>query len=128
MPDVELPAVLAAAVAGFVLSGAWYGAFGGQLAAAGSAAEARPGRWWIGVELLRSLVVAAVVVGLAARAGVDGVAEGLLLGLALWVGFPLVLWTGAMLHERTPWRLAAVHGGDWLVKLLALAAIAGVWG
>ncbi len=129
MPDVALGAVLGAAVAGFVLSGAWYATFGAQLAAAGSAAaEARPGRWWIGVELLRSLVVAAVVAGLAARAGVDGAAEGLLLGLALWVGFPLVLWTGAMLHERTPWRLAAVHGGDWLVKLLALATIAAVWG
>jgi hypothetical protein len=128
MPDVALPAVVAAAVAGFALSGAWYAIFAAQLAAVGSAAEARPGRWWIGAELLRSLVVAAVVAGLAARAGVDGAGEGLLLGLALWVGFPLVLWTGAMLHERTPWRLAAVHGGDWLVKLLALAVIAGVWG
>ena len=46
---------------------------------------------------------------------------GLLLGLVLWIGFPLVLWTGAILHERTPLKLAAIHAGDWLVKLLVVA-------
>ena len=47
-------------------------------------------------------------------------------GLALWVGFPLVLWTGAVVHEDTPVRLAALHGGDWLLKLLALGLLAGL--
>jgi Protein of unknown function (DUF1761) len=45
----------------------------------------------------------------------------LLLGLALWIGFPFVLWTGAVVHEKTPWKLAAIHAGDWLPKLLAVA-------
>jgi hypothetical protein len=43
--------------------------------------------------------------------------------LALWVGFPLVLWVGAVVHERTPLKLAAIHGGDWLIKLLAIGVI-----
>jgi Protein of unknown function (DUF1761) len=69
----------------------------------------------------------AVVAGLAARGEIDEWTGGLLLALALWIGFPLVLWTGALIHENTPIRLAAVHAGDWLVKLLAVAVLVSVW-
>ena len=41
----------------------------------------------------------------------------------LWIGFPFVLWTGAVIHESTPVRLAAIHAGDWLVKLLLIGVI-----
>ena len=57
------------------------------------------------------------------RAGSSRGAAGLLLGLVLWIGFPLVLWIGAVIHEATPVGLAAVHAGDWLVKLLLVGAI-----
>jgi hypothetical protein len=82
--------------------------------------------WQVALEFVRCLVLAAVVTGLAARADVDSWGSAVLLALALWTGFPLVLWTGAILHERTPWRLAAIHAGDWLLKLLAIAAIAAM--
>ena len=55
-------------------------------------------------------------------------AGGLLLGLALWIGFPLVLWVGAIVHEKTPVRLAAIHAGDWLVKLPAVGVLVAVIG
>ena len=48
-------------------------------------------------------------------------------GVALWTGFPVVLWVGAVVHERTPVRLAAIHAGDWLLKLLAVGALLGAW-
>jgi hypothetical protein len=38
-----------------------------------------------------------------------------------------VLWTGVMMWENTPWRLAALHAGDWLVKLLVVSVIVSVW-
>jgi hypothetical protein len=129
MPDVDLLAILAAAVAAFVLSGAYYAVLGTQLATVSEAAAAggQPPPWRLVLELLRGLVVAAVVAGLASQGRIDEWAGGLLLGLALWVGFPFVLWTGAMLHERTPFKLAAIHGGDWLVKLVVIAAIVSAW-
>jgi hypothetical protein len=65
VPDVDLLAVSAGAVAAFVLSGAYY-------------------------------------------------------------AVPLLLRAGAILHEHTPLKLAAIHGGDWLAKLLVVAAIAGL--
>ncbi len=81
----------------------------------------------LAAELLRCLVLAAVVAGLAAQGEVEAWGGGALLGLALWVGFPFVLWTGAVLHEGTPVRLAVVHAGDWLLKLLLVAVIASLW-
>ena len=39
----------------------------------------------------------------------------------------MVLWVGAVLWERTPPALAAIHAGDWLAKLLLVAVIVSVW-
>jgi len=44
------------------------------------------------------------------------------------VAFPVVLLTGSVFHERVPPRLAAVHAGDWLMKLVVIAGIVTVWG
>jgi hypothetical protein len=41
----------------------------------------------------------------------------------VWAGFPLVLWTGAVVQEGLPWRLAVIHAGDWLVKLPLVAVV-----
>jgi hypothetical protein len=38
----------------------------------------------------------------------------------------LDLGAGALLHEKTPPKLAAIHAGDWLLKLVAIAVIASV--
>jgi hypothetical protein len=130
VPDVNLLAVAAATVVAFVLSSAWYVALADQLAGVSPAAAAAGDRvppWTVAAELIRSLVAVTVVAGLAAQTGTDDWSGGLWLGLALWVGFPLVLWAGAMLHERAPWRLAAIHAGDWLVKLLVVTVIVSVW-
>lgn len=130
MPDVNLLAILVATVVAFLLGSAYYFAFADRLAAVSEAARSveQPPAWQLAaVELVRNLVLSSVVGVLAAMADVDTFAGGLLLGIGLWVGFPLVLWTGAVFHERTPWRLAVIHGGDWLVKLLAISVIVSVW-
>ena len=129
MPDLELLAILAATIIAFVLSGTYYAVLGSQLAAVSAAAGTpRPSPVvQAGAELARSLVLVTVVAGLVAQTGTDTWRGGLWLGLALWVGFPVVLWAGAMLHERTPWRLAAIHAGDWLLKLLVVATVVSVW-
>jgi len=125
MPDVSLLPVLVATIAAFVSGATYYAVLGEQLAAASDAAAAseQPPPWKLAVELLRCLIVAVVVAGLASQGEIHDWIGGLLLGLALWIGFPFVLWTGAMLHENTPWRLALIHGGDWLVKLPLVAVI-----
>jgi len=129
MTELNFVAVAAAAVAALIISGVYYGLLADQLARVSAAAAVGDAMtpWQVGAELLRSLVTATVTAVLGAEAGVDGWAGGLLLGVLLWIGFPLMLWAGAMLHEGAPWRLAAIHGGDWLAKLVAIAAIVSVW-
>jgi Protein of unknown function (DUF1761) len=129
MPDIDLLAVIAAAIVVFVLGSTYYAVLGAQLAEVSDAAAAgeQPPPWKLAVELLRCVIIAAVVAGLVAQGDIDEWAGGLLLGLALWVGFPAVLWTGAMLWENTPWKLAAIHAGDWLMKLLVVGVIVSVW-
>jgi Protein of unknown function (DUF1761) len=123
MPEVELVAVLAATAAAFVSGGAYYAMVGAQLPRAN---EPMP-PWKLAVEVLRCLILAAVVAGLALQGRIDTWTGGLVLGVALWIGFPLVLWIGAVIHENTPLRLAVIHGGDWLVKLLLVGVIVAVW-
>lgn len=129
MPDINVFAVLIAAIVVLVLGSTYYAVFAvqwAQLSEAG-ARENRPKPWKLAVELLRGVILAAVVAGLASQGEITDVGGGLLLGAALWIGFPFVLWTGAMIWENTSWRLAALHAGDWLVKLLVVSVIVSVW-
>jgi hypothetical protein len=120
MPEVDLLAVAVATVAGFALSAVYYGTLGAGDPDGGALRPAQAV-----AELLRTAVLAAVVVGLVAATDADGVAGALALGLALWAGFPAVLWAGAVLHEAAPLRQAALHAGDWLLKV-PLIAVLGV--
>ena len=131
MSDINFLAVAVSAVAVFFISFAWYSAFGAAYAeltgAPRDAVDARLPAWQIAVEIVRSLLVGTVVAGLAAEIGIESWAQGILLGLALWVGFPVVLLTGSVLWDKVPVKLAAIHGGDWFVKLLVIATIVSVW-
>jgi len=106
MRDVNLLTVAVAAIV--VVLGGWiyYGVLGAQLAdvsvAAAAGAGTQPPPWKLAIELLRSLILATVVAGLASHADIDEPGDGVALGLALWIGFPVVLWTGAMSWESTP--------------------------
>jgi hypothetical protein len=82
---------------------------------------------WAVVEIGKGLVIAFVVAWLAAIGGLTGWTDGLLLGLGLWAAFPVMLLISSVVHENVSWKLAALHAGDWLVKLLIIAVIVTVW-
>ncbi|WP_214108610.1 hypothetical protein [Acrocarpospora catenulata] len=99
MPEFVL-LVVAAGTATFVLGGFYYAILGERLAAAGGTTTTmKP--WMFAAEAGRCLVLAAVVSGLAIHLQAGGWIGGLTLGLALWLGFPVVLWVGAIVHEST---------------------------
>lgn len=126
MIEVNYLAIIVAAGAAFVAAGGYYAALSKQLQKFSSAPADMP-PWLLVVEVTKHLVVAAVVAGLAAAIGITAWPTAVLLGLTLWVGFPVILLLGSVVHEKVPWRLAALHAGDWLVKLLLIAVILGVW-
>jgi len=122
-------AIVVEAVLVFVFAAAYYIVLARQRAELSPAAPARsrPPAWLLGLELFKSLVVAAVVAGLVAVAGIADLAGALKLGLALWVAFPVVLLVGSVTQENVPWKLATIHAGDWLAKLLIIAVIVSLW-
>lgn len=126
-------AIVVAAAAAFVFSSAWYGVFGQELAKlqaanpATVAAMTKPPAWKFLVEFLRSLTVAGVLARFVVLVGVTGWTGALELALLAWFGFSAVLWVGAIIWENVPWKLAALHAGDWLMKLLLMAVILAGW-
>jgi hypothetical protein len=131
MIEVNYVALGVAVVAAFILSTAYYIAFGRQYAElrglSPEAAAARPPPWKVLLELVRSLVVGSVVAGLVDLLGITDWAEAATLAISLWVAFPVVLLVGSVIWDDVPPRLAAIHGGDWLLKLVLITVIVGSW-
>jgi hypothetical protein len=112
-----------ATVAAFIVSSVYYMV---MPAAGGTPGAGRPAPWQIAAELVRSALTACLVAGLLREGGWDGAAAGALLGLVLWV-LPFVILTGSVVWERVPVPRAALHIGDWLVKLVAIGALVGAF-
>ncbi|QWF78482.1 DUF1761 domain-containing protein [Amycolatopsis sp. CA-230715] len=133
MAGINVFAVLVSTVVAFVVSSTWYAVFGARraaLLAGGEVSEVdltRPAPGKMLVELVRTTVLALVFAVFVAQFAVGGVGGALVLALVSWVAFPGVLLSGSVLWDGVPWRLAVIHGGDWLLKLLALALIIGAW-
>ena len=127
---MNLLAILVAGLAAVVISTAYYMAFARQMSTLHPAyadPNAKPGAGRVVAEILRSLILAAVVAMLANGLHAANFADAAGLALILWVGFPLVLWTGACVWERVSPKLAAIHAGDWLLKLLVVTSIVSLW-
>jgi uncharacterized protein DUF1761 len=130
MLELNWIAIAGSAVAVFIVSAVYYAALSGPLSRLSDAyagTENRPGPATIVVELVRNLVAATVVAGISAVIGVVDIGGAIALGLALWIGFPVVILAGSVVHERVPPALAAIHIGDWLLKLVVVSVIVALW-
>ncbi len=112
-----------AALTAFVIGGAYYALIPAATAHVG---PSRSPLATVVVELARSAAVSGLVAGLLTAARIADPLGGAVLGLALWV-LPVVLLAGAVFHEGTLPRAALVHAGDWLLKLVAVGAVSGLF-
>jgi hypothetical protein len=123
--------VLVAAVAAFVVSSVWYTVFGNawmELRDVDPATAANMGTpaWTMLFVVGQGLVVAFVLAYLVEHLGIVDWKGALGLGALVWV-FPAMILLGSVVHENVPLMLAAIHAGDWLVKLLFITVILSVW-
>jgi hypothetical protein len=131
MRNTNYLAVVAAAVAAFVASSAWYTVFGNatielsDIDPAAAANMANPA-WTALFVVAQSLVVAFMLSYFVAHLGIVGLKDAARLGVLVWI-FPAMILLGSVVHENVPWVLATIHAGDWLVKLLLMAVILGAW-
>ena len=125
-------AVLVAAVAAFVVSSAWYTIFGNAwmelrgIDPATAADMGTPPAWTMLFVLAQSLIVAFLLAYFVGHLGIVDWKGAVRLGALVWV-FPAMILLGSVVHENAPLMLAAIHAGDWLVKLLLMSVILGVW-
>jgi hypothetical protein len=135
MVHVNYLAIVVAAIVVFVLGWLWYSpllfykpwmrARGMDPAAAMANAKMPAGK--LVIELVRCFVLAYVIAHFIARLGVSNWMGAAHVGALLWIGFPVILLTGSIIWENVPVKVAAIHAGDWLVKLLVIPIILTMW-
>jgi hypothetical protein len=133
MLQIHYLSVLVTAVAAFVMSSLWYTVFGKarmELLDQDPRATAdmrKVPAWKKVAELVRELVITYVVARFVVMLGVVDWKAAVQLGFWLWFGFVFMILVGAVLWDNVPWKLTAIHAGDWLVKLPLMAVILAVW-
>ncbi|OGE86018.1 MAG: hypothetical protein A3J48_03225 [Candidatus Doudnabacteria bacterium RIFCSPHIGHO2_02_FULL_46_11] len=136
MNDVNLLAVLVAAVASMIIGSIWYGPlFGKQFIQAmgmdkwspeKQAAEKKKMGMTYALQFVGSLVMFYVLAGFIGRMGDLTLNEGVITALWVWIGFAVPfklaeeIWGGNM-------KLFWIGIGSHLVTLLAAGAIIGAW-
>ncbi|MFB7250790.1 DUF1761 family protein [Microbacterium sp. NPDC056234] len=80
----------------------------------------------IGSVVLRGLIASCLVAGLMLATGWQGAGAGAALGLSLSV-LPLILLMGGVVHENTALPVAVVHLADWVIKLVVIGTIVGIF-
>jgi len=135
MVSVNYLHVLVAAVVVFVLGWLWYSPLlffkpwmrlRGQDPVAAMAGAKMPGGKLV-LEMVRCVLLSYVIARFAALLAITGLMSAVHFGFMLWLGFPVIILTGSVLWENTPVGVAAIHAGDWLVKLLAIPIIVTLW-
>ena len=129
MPELNPLAIVVAAVIVFVVSTVYYIVFAARMVDLRQGNEDAGGvqPWKIGVEIVRSLVLATVIAGLVVLLGVTDLGGALQLALALWIGFPVILLVGSVIWENVNPALATIHAGDWLLKLVIVSGVVTLW-
>lgn len=125
--EINIWAVIAATIGAFLLSGVWYGIFGAAMAKLQKGADASMPPWKIAVELLRSLTIVLLFAFLLPQLQAYDWQTVLSYAFLLWIAFPGTLLVGSIIHENVPIKLAVIHAGDWLVKLVFIALVVGLW-
>jgi hypothetical protein len=131
MPDINLLAVIVAALSTFVIGGLWYSPllfYKPWLRANGFAeADVQKGNPAIifGLAFVFSAIMAANLAAFLAAPDTTlawGVGAGAL--TAVWVVLGIAV---VALFERRPWSYIFVNGGYWLVSFVVMGAILGGW-
>ena len=133
MLGINYWAVILTTLAAFAFSSVYYMVFGKarmKLLAnePGATADVRKVPVWkVLLELVRSFVVTLVMAHVIVLARIAGWLDAAQLAIWIAIGFPVMILMGSVTWDKRPWKLAAIHAGDWIIKLLLIAVILGVW-
>ena len=127
MSEINYLSLIVAAVAAFIASFIWYIIFAKQRTNLSGVDAGRPEPIKIFGEFIKNIVLAAALSYLISQLGVHTLFEVVHLTLLLWIAFPVLILISSVMYEKVPSKLAAIHAGDWLLKLLLMIVILGFW-
>ena len=78
-------------------------------------------------EFPRTLIIAFVLTHFVVTTGTTGVLGALSLAVWIWVGFYAMILAGSVIHDKVSWKLAAIHAGDGLVRIIVMTIIISIW-
>ena len=124
-------AIIVSAVANMIIGAVWFGVFAKPwLEGIGKTREwaeknQRPTDYVVAV--VNSLLMAFFLANVIAWAGVSGFAGGLMMGLFMWLGFNGFSFASNHAFEGRSIKLWAVNSGTYLVGLMVMGIILGLW-
>jgi hypothetical protein len=134
MVHINYLAITVATVLLFVISAAYYVVLNKKVMALRGIKPNKDGKFEsrmtsekVIVELLRTYILGLIIAYAIHYLLINNAVEAVYLAFWLWIGFPVILLVGSVIHENYPKKLAVIHAGDWLVKLLVLTVILTVW-
>lgn len=134
--DINILAVVLAAVAGWVVGGIWYGVFGKawlaalgqtkeQLVSSGGKSNSLP----FILAFLANLAMALVLAALARALWPSlPLIQTLGLGILLWAGYSFATMTVNNAFAKRKWALTLIDSGHWLGATIAIAVVLSLFG
>jgi len=137
MPPINFIAVIAAAVAGWLVGAVWYGVLGKQWMTAlgwteadmtGPDGKRRMPMGPMIIAFVAQIIIALMLSGLVGHIGPVTVERGLVSGVLVWFGFVITTLVVNNAFQKRKLTLSVIDGGHWLAVLLAQGAIIGAFG
>ena len=129
---VNYLAVIAAAVAAWIVGGAWYGVLGNQwMAALGWNPADKPKSMPIGpmvLSFVADIVMAFMLAGLIRHFGPVSVKNGLITGGLCWLGFVATTISVNNAFAKRAMALTIIDAGHWLLAMLVAGLVLGLFG
>ncbi len=129
--DINIWAVLVAAIAGMVIGAAWYSAslFGPIFRSEVSKLGTKGGDLGkaIMISAATQVVTALILATIIAFVGVSGAGAGLVIGLQLSLGIVVPYAVKCAPFEGRSWTLVALNTGEHVLSMAAMGAILGAW-
>ena len=132
--EINYWAVLVSGVATFMLGGLWYTALFGNLRTellGYSAEQIKQAEQAVPVTfsvlIVCYIVIAFVMAAMFSGWGIETAAQGVLLGLLLWLGFSVALGLTGQVTSFRPLGVFLIDAGYQLVFLVMTGAILGAW-
>ena len=125
--EVNLVAVVAAAVASMVLGMIWYGPLFGKkwMELTGKKMDGKKEGMMksYAIMFIGSLVAACVLGFFVRTAGALDIMNGALVGVTAWLGFVATVTLGMVLWDGKPWSLYVLNNGYQLINFAIMGAI-----